>query len=136
SPEAERIEVVRFVADLTGGNLEGWASQACRIYPASWIRELVVRKVVGSKATLGAPYLNSILQSWARAGACEYLAADPPAIVPIRPTAGAAAFARPESPGAAKLREQRERNRRLIEEAEAKERAEDMHQHPRSEPQR
>lgn len=73
SPEPERRAAVRFVGDLTAGALEGWASQACRVYPAPWVRALAERKCIG--ATPRAQLLNAILQSWAGSGSCEYLAA-------------------------------------------------------------
>ena len=82
SPEAEQREAVRFVGDVTAGALEGWASSACRIYPAAWVRALAERRCVGVQPPR-AQYLNSILQAWARSGSCEYL--DSPT-VPLRPT--------------------------------------------------
>lgn len=82
SPEPERRAVVRFVADLTGGNLEPWATQACKVYPAPWVKALVERKAIGGPAPR-AEYLNSILMRWARARSCEYL--DAPSI-PLRAT--------------------------------------------------
>lgn len=83
SPEPERREAVRFVADLTAGALEPWAAQACRVYPAAWVRALVERKAIGGPVPR-AQLLNSILQAWARSGSCEYL--DAPTFAPLAPT--------------------------------------------------